>query len=313
MTLSLTTRRLLSRAITGGTDYREAWPSDVHFLLFQAAGLISGHVGTSAPGDTTKLWLDTTAGLTSPGTWKYHNGSAWVTTTSTTKVAEHILARGAPGVFVTDGDKGDVVVSASGAVWELDPIAAAARIAASSTAVDSIKDAISGVLEAADARAMVNAIQADATALTDIKSSFEAYNNHGVGDVNNASGVASSVIITLDGTSGVWDVAMQNVGSSAGNVAVAIAVTRNGGSSWADIRSASASNPTTSAIAFRIHAPSGGTTTYVTFTGIDWSGAAFNTSATLTLTHDGSSNVAVRLLAASGNLTYSKLRARRIA
>lgn len=33
------------------------------------------HVGTSAPTDTTQLWIDTTA---STGGLKYHNGTAWV-------------------------------------------------------------------------------------------------------------------------------------------------------------------------------------------------------------------------------------------
>lgn len=32
-------------------------------------------VGTTAPADTTKLWIDTTSGT---GGLKYHNGSAWV-------------------------------------------------------------------------------------------------------------------------------------------------------------------------------------------------------------------------------------------
>lgn len=204
MTLALTTRRLLSRSTAAGTDYREFWPTDLDFILLQAAGIISGHIGSSAPGDTAKLWLDTTAGLTAPGTWKYHNGSAWVAAAGTTAVASHILTRGAPGTFLTDGDKGDVVVSTSGTTWELDPVAAGARLAASGAAVDAMKDAIAGALEATDARAMVNAIQADPVAQADIKA--------GLGLGGATAGQSQALVATL-GTN-LWTVDLGDPGTT---------------------------------------------------------------------------------------------------
>lgn len=204
MTFALTTRRQLFRSLSASSDYREAWPTDVDFLLLQAAGLISGHVGISAPGDTTKLWLDTSAGLASPGTWKYHNGSAWVTVASTTAVAAHILTRGAPGTFLTDGDKGDVVVSTSGATWELDPVAAAARIVASGVALDNIKDSIFGALEAADARAVINAVQADTTADADLRA--------GLGFGGATAGRSQALVATL-GTN-LWTVDLGDPGTA---------------------------------------------------------------------------------------------------
>jgi hypothetical protein len=313
MTLALTTRRLLSRSLASATDYREFWPTDLDFMMLQSAGLISGHIGQTGPGDTTKLWLDTSAGLASPGTWKYHNGSSWVTVASTTKVAEHILARGAPGTFLTDGDKGDVVVSASGATWELDPVAAGARLAASSSAVDAIKDAITGALEAADARAMVNAIQADATALADIRSSFPHYMAAGSGVLSGVSGSGASVVMTLDDRIGAWDVSVVGVGSSAGNVNLTFAVSRDNGTSWVSIRTV-ANSFGSSSMTFRIHAPATGSTVVVAQQGLDWAGATVGAvSSSFTAATDGASNVLCRLSAASGNVTFSKFKAVTIA
>ena len=312
MTLALSNRRLHARSTASATDYREFWPTDLDFMLYQAAGLISGEIGATAPVDTTKLWLDTSAGVVSPGIWKYYTGSAWATVAGTTEVAQHILARGAPGVFLTDGDKGDVVVSSSGTVWELDPVASVARIVAS-VALDTLKDSLFGSLEATDARAVVNAIQADATALADLQSSIAHYMDGGDGTLSAASSTTSPVVLTLPTQGGVYDVSVTGFGSSAGTETCTLQISRDGGSTWTTMATAAASAPTVCCITWRVFLPATGTTAYANVTGINWAGSQLDGPGVISVTNDGSSPAKFRLTAATGNVGYARFRALRVA
>lgn len=80
-----------------------------------AANLVRLVASVDAPADTTALWLDLNAPEAEGGVTKAYSGGAWVALTRFLFFA-HIAAAGGG---VTDGNKGDVVVTGGGTVWTI--------------------------------------------------------------------------------------------------------------------------------------------------------------------------------------------------
>ena len=72
---NLKTDVILARPSSGGNDLKEWWADDMVARLLIDEGFVDGVYQSTAPGDTTKQWYDTT---THPGIWKFHNGTTWV-------------------------------------------------------------------------------------------------------------------------------------------------------------------------------------------------------------------------------------------
>ena len=81
-----------------------------------AAGLITLIASVDAPASTTAIWLDLAAPEIEGGVPKAYSAGSWVMLTK----ALFLVHLGAIGIGITDGDKGDVIVTGSGTVWTLD-------------------------------------------------------------------------------------------------------------------------------------------------------------------------------------------------
>lgn len=249
MALDLTSHVQLFRPAAGGATLKEAWPLDVWVKLGVLAGLFECTIQDTAPGDTTKLWLDTAVDpTTANGVLKVYDGSIWIVAAGNYPYVSGLLASAGPGRWSADGLQGLATALAGDAtarstlnggvmsaldasdaqaivaqiaadptartnikdavVGALDPADysnLAAGIGATPGATDAIKDAAFAALEGSDAQAMVNAIQADATALADLLTSTT---NAIVPTGNPASNTATNVEFLLP-TSGGYEVEIQ--------------------------------------------------------------------------------------------------------
>lgn len=100
------------------------WWFDILGRFFGAANFLDLHFSATPPGDTSKIWYQPHATNASNGSFKYHNGSAWVALTpgalfTHLRVKAGYNPGGGPG-GLADGDYGDVLVGSAGTTMLLD-------------------------------------------------------------------------------------------------------------------------------------------------------------------------------------------------
>ena len=105
------------------------------------------------------------------------------------------------------------------------------RIQAGTPAHDDLKDGLFAGLEATDARAIVNAIQADATALADLLTSIPVGGSlTAIG--NPASGAGTNVDFDVGANVGSWDIDFSGLRCTGYSTPTSVYVSTNGGSTW---------------------------------------------------------------------------------
>ncbi len=282
----------------GGASLGEVWPTDALFVKMAAVGLIKGEAKDTAPADTTKLWLDTSVGTSAPGTWKKYSGGSWTATTAT-DVATHVATLGAtafdPTTMTND---------------QLDGMAA--DIATRAPAIDLIRDAaLNSGLDNTNVRAIVNAIQTDASgALADLQSSMAAGPSSVFGEgaaVSLTSPIASGTVIdtgVLWGQAQRIKIAFQNFYGPSVNALLDISF--DGGSTWTAFLSGNAASNAAMVEIGLVGSSSTLTENYPGSTGGNFS--AFLTAGSYG--YDNTKNIKFRLRTASGsgNVTFDKFK-----